>query len=127
MLIENLSTPYSNLTPELILAAIESVGVQCTGSLLALNSYENRVYQVGINDASPLIAKFYRPHRWSKLLPAMEYSQNSRGPCSSAKLVRHTVFEARLGVAVSKLDEGTAGVAARDRAQARRCYEAEVK
>jgi Ser/Thr protein kinase RdoA (MazF antagonist) len=58
-------TPYSNLTPSLILDAIESVGFQCNGSLVSLNSYENRVYQVGIEDSQPLIAKFYRPHRWS--------------------------------------------------------------
>lgn len=61
----NTQTPYSHLTPELILDAVESIGFQCNGSLLALNSYENRVYQVGIEDADPLIGKFYRPHRWS--------------------------------------------------------------
>lgn len=61
----NQNTPYSNLDPSLILDAIESIGFQCTGSLFALNSYENRVYQVGIEDAPPLIAKFYRPYRWS--------------------------------------------------------------
>lgn len=59
------STPYANLDPNLILAAIESIGFQCDGSLLALNSYENRVYQIGIVDAEPMIAKFYRPSRWS--------------------------------------------------------------
>jgi len=58
-------TPYCNLTPHLILDAIESIGLRCTGSLLALNSYENRVYQVGIEDEAPLIAKFYRPERWT--------------------------------------------------------------
>lgn len=57
--------PYENLDPNLILTAIESAGFFCSGSLLALNSYENRVYQVGIEDATPIIAKFYRPHRWS--------------------------------------------------------------
>lgn len=59
------STPYANLTPILILDAIESIGYRCSGSLLALNSYENRVYQIGIEDEAPLIAKFYRPQRWS--------------------------------------------------------------
>lgn len=59
------STPYANLDPGLILDAVESLGFRCTGSLFALNSFENRVYQVGIEDAPPLIAKFYRPHRWS--------------------------------------------------------------
>ncbi|WP_133140405.1 serine/threonine protein kinase [Legionella genomosp. 1] len=58
-------TPYAALNPNTILDAIESIGFLCTGSLHALNSYENRVYQIGIEDAEPLIAKFYRPHRWS--------------------------------------------------------------
>jgi Ser/Thr protein kinase RdoA (MazF antagonist) len=61
----NPNTPYDNLDPTLILNAIESVGFVCNGHLTALNSYENRVYQVGIEDQQPLIAKFYRPHRWS--------------------------------------------------------------
>jgi len=61
----NNTTPYANLDPSLILDAIESIGYHCSGGLLALNSYENRVYQVGIEDDAPLIAKFYRPHRWS--------------------------------------------------------------
>lgn len=61
----NISTPYELLSPDLILNSIESLGFHCTGSLLALNSYENRVYQIGIEDASPIIAKFYRPHRWT--------------------------------------------------------------
>ncbi|EXJ16784.1 serine/threonine protein kinase [Imhoffiella purpurea] len=58
-------TPYSDLTPDLVLDAVESLGLMADGRLLALNSYENRVYQVGIEDGSPLIAKFYRPGRWS--------------------------------------------------------------
>jgi Ser/Thr protein kinase RdoA (MazF antagonist) len=63
--LKNSNTPYSSLDPSLILDAIESVGLRCTGSLIALNSYENRVYQVGIEDNSPLIVKFYRPFRWN--------------------------------------------------------------
>jgi len=59
------NTPYEDLDPNLILSAIESVGFRCTGSMLALNSYENRVYQIGIEHAAPMIAKFYRPQRWS--------------------------------------------------------------
>lgn len=61
----NNKTPYENLNPDLILTAIESVGFICNGSLIALNSYENRVYQIGIEDADPIIAKFYRPGRWT--------------------------------------------------------------
>lgn len=62
---KNRNTPYANLDPHLILDAIESVGFRCSGGLFALNSFENRVYQVGIEDETPLIAKFYRPKRWS--------------------------------------------------------------
>jgi len=58
-------TPYAELDPNVILDAVESVGFRCTGNVLALNSYENRVYQIGIEDQAPLIAKFYRPGRWS--------------------------------------------------------------
>ena len=58
-------TPYQNLTPDAILDAVESVGYRCDGVLLALNSYENRVYQVGIEAEKPLVVKFYRSGRWS--------------------------------------------------------------
>lgn len=55
---------FSSLTPDTLLNALESLGWVCDGAFLALNSYENRVYQVGIEDAPPVIAKFYRPGRW---------------------------------------------------------------
>lgn len=57
--------PYAGLTPELILQALEQVELQPTGSLLALNSYENRVYQAELEDRSFVVVKFYRPGRWS--------------------------------------------------------------
>ena len=58
--------PYDRLNPDMISDAGESVGYLSDARLLALNSYENRVYQVGIEDAQPIIAKFYRPERWSE-------------------------------------------------------------
>lgn len=58
-------TPFANLTPDLILDVIESLGLMPDGRMLALNSYENRVYQIGIEDAPTVVAKFYRPERWS--------------------------------------------------------------
>jgi Ser/Thr protein kinase RdoA (MazF antagonist) len=58
--------PYDRLTPDMVIDAVESVGYLSDARLLALNSYENRVYQVGIEDSVPLIAKFYRPERWSE-------------------------------------------------------------
>lgn len=70
-------TPFALLNPSAILDAVESVGFTCSGSLLALNSYENRVYQIGIEEAEPLIAKFYRPHRWTTeaILEEHQFSQ----------------------------------------------------
>jgi Ser/Thr protein kinase RdoA (MazF antagonist) len=61
----NSDAPYSELSPETVLDAIEAVGFRCDGRVLALNSYENRVYQIGIDDGVPLVAKFYRPARWT--------------------------------------------------------------
>jgi len=59
------STPFAGLLPDVVLSAVESMGFVTDGRLLALNSYENRVWQVGLEQDVPLIAKFYRPGRWS--------------------------------------------------------------
>lgn len=56
---------YQELTPDDILSSVESLGLRCDGRLLTLNSYENRVYRLGIEDGAPVVAKFYRPGRWS--------------------------------------------------------------
>lgn len=58
-------TPFATLTPDTLLDAVESTGLRPDGRLLALNSYENRVYQVFLDAAPPVIAKFYRAGRWS--------------------------------------------------------------
>ncbi|HWS13907.1 MAG TPA: serine/threonine protein kinase [Rhodocyclaceae bacterium] len=57
--------PFASLTPERMLAALEAVGLRPDGRLLALNSYENRVYQFGMEEGAPVVAKFYRPGRWA--------------------------------------------------------------
>ncbi|WP_045225971.1 serine/threonine protein kinase [Methyloterricola oryzae] len=59
------SAPFADLSPDRILEALESAGFPCDGRLMALNSYENRVYQVGMDDGPMRVAKFYRPGRWS--------------------------------------------------------------
>ena len=61
----NSSLAYAELQPQDFLEALEDLGFHCNGRLLALNSYENRVYQVGIDDDDAVVAKFYRPNRWS--------------------------------------------------------------
>ncbi len=57
--------PFATLTPDRIVDCVESAGLRCDGRLAALNSFENRVYQVGVEDGLPVIVKFYRPGRWS--------------------------------------------------------------
>ncbi|MDQ6620873.1 MAG: serine/threonine protein kinase [Pseudomonadota bacterium] len=57
--------PYASLTPDCVLDALESVGLEGDGRLLALNSYENRVYRAHLVDGTVVVVKFYRPGRWS--------------------------------------------------------------
>lgn len=65
---------FAQLQPDEILGALEGVGFNCDGRFLVLNSYENRVYQIGIEDADPVVAKFYRPGRWSDASILEEHS-----------------------------------------------------
>ena len=58
--------PYAALTPEVVLDALSALGLRPDGRLLALSSYENRVYQVWLEDGRAVVAKFYRPGRWSE-------------------------------------------------------------
>ena len=71
------SHPYDDLKPDILLDAVEDEGFPVSGRLFALNSYENRVYQIGLDDAQPVIAKFYRPGRWSEA----QILEEHRIPC----------------------------------------------
>ena len=68
--------PYEKLTPDLVIRAVESLGYEPDG-IFGLNSYENRVYQVGISNEGFLIVKFYRPGRWTteQILEEHQFSQ----------------------------------------------------
>jgi Ser/Thr protein kinase RdoA (MazF antagonist) len=68
------TTPFDGLTPDLVLDALEAVGLNGDGRLIQLNSFENRVFQVMLDDDSAVIAKFYRPHRWTDEQIAEEHS-----------------------------------------------------
>ena len=57
---------FAALTPDAVLDALDSIGLRSDGRLLALNSYENRVYQTGMEDGPPLVAKFYHPARLNR-------------------------------------------------------------
>jgi Ser/Thr protein kinase RdoA (MazF antagonist) len=58
-------TDYTDLSPDIVLQALDARGFETSGRMLALNSYENRVYRIELEGARPLVAKFYRPGRWS--------------------------------------------------------------
>lgn len=60
-----MSHVFDSLSPDLILSTVEEQGFTPTGALFPLNSYENRVYEIAIDENNPIIAKFYRPDRWS--------------------------------------------------------------
>ncbi|TWI56741.1 Ser/Thr protein kinase RdoA (MazF antagonist) [Pseudomonas duriflava] len=79
-----MSHPFDILSPDLVIDAVESLGYLSDARILALNSYENRVYQVGIEGEQPLIAKFYRPGRWSEAAIREEHT-------FSYELVEHEV------------------------------------
>ena len=57
--------PYSGLDPDQVLDALDAVGLRGDGRLIQLNSYENRVFQVFLEDGRVIVSKFYRPGRWS--------------------------------------------------------------
>jgi Ser/Thr protein kinase RdoA (MazF antagonist) len=61
----DVDAPYARLTPDVVLDALDSAGLRGDGRLLQLNSYENRVFQVFLEDGRVVVAKFYRPARWS--------------------------------------------------------------
>jgi Ser/Thr protein kinase RdoA (MazF antagonist) len=64
--------PFAGLTPEVVLDAAAAFGLEPDGRLFALNSYENRVYQLGAGERQ-LVLKFYRPARWSDAQIAEEH------------------------------------------------------
>jgi len=72
--LEPAAAPYAGFTPEQVLDALDALGFRPDGRLLALNSYENRVFQLGIEDAAPVVVKVYRPGRWSDAAIAEEHA-----------------------------------------------------
>jgi hypothetical protein len=89
------SLPFAGLRPERILAAVESMGFACSGALQALNSYENRVWQIGIDEAPPLVAKFYRPGRWSDAQIAEEHAFTAEMAAEELPVVTPLVIDGR--------------------------------
>ncbi|MDH4124281.1 MAG: serine/threonine protein kinase [Gammaproteobacteria bacterium] len=89
------SIAYARLQPEQIIATLEGVGYRCDGRFLALNSYENRVYQIGIEDGAPVVAKFYRPARWSNAQILEEHSFASELAAAELPVVAPTPYQGK--------------------------------
>lgn len=87
--------PYEHLTPDVIIAAVESLGPVCDRRILALNSYENRVYQVGIEGEAPIIAKFYRPERWQDVAIREEHGFALELAAAEIPVVPPQVYDGR--------------------------------
>lgn len=103
--------PFEHLTPDVVLRAAEQCGYTVDGRLLALNSFENRVYQIGLDEPHPkgqkIVAKFYRPNRWSAAQIGEEhrFSQQLQAeeipvvaPLISADATLHTVDDYRFAL-----------------------------
>ena len=88
-------TPYAKLSPDLVLDAVGACGLWPDGRLLALNSYENRVWQVGLEDSQPVIAKFYRPNRWSNAAIVEEHAFTLELAAAELPVVAPLVFADR--------------------------------
>ena len=94
------TAPFSGLGPDTVLDAIDAAGFRCDGRSLALNSYENRVYQAGLEDGSWVVAKFYRPGRWSDEA-ILEEIKGSLRAGDSVILRRFGTFDVRVKAARS--------------------------
>ena len=88
--------PFAELTPDALLDALAAIGLRADGRLQALNSYENRVYQVGIEDAvAPLVVKFYRSGRWSDAAILEEHSFSTELAARELPIVAPLVIDDR--------------------------------
>ncbi len=96
--------PFDQLTPQAVLDALDAVGQRGDGRLLQLNSYENRVFQVMLEDGGAVVAKFYRPGRWSDAQIAEEHSFAAELAAAELPVVAplpladgHTLAQAHIG------------------------------
>jgi Ser/Thr protein kinase RdoA (MazF antagonist) len=87
--------PYAALSPDVVLAAVDATGTWSDGRLLTLNSYENRVFQVGLDDGGFVVAKFYRPGRWTDAAIEEEHAFALELAAAELPMVAPLAFEGR--------------------------------
>ena len=106
------ATPYAGLTPEAVLDALDAVGLRGDGRLLQLNSYENRVFQVFLEDGSVVVPKFYRPGRWSDAQILEEHAFSLELAAAEIPVVAPLVLAAELNGALEARVIGEPGTLA---------------
>ncbi|MDA8522642.1 serine/threonine protein kinase [Acidovorax sp. NCPPB 4044] len=87
--------PYAPLTPDLVLDALAAIGLHGDGRLMALGSYENRVYQAHLEDGARVVAKFYRPGRWSDAQILEEHAFSAELAAAEVPVVAPLVVDGR--------------------------------
>ncbi len=85
--------PFAALSPDLVLNAVESLGLLSDARIMPLNSYENRVYQVGIEEQAPVIVKFYRPERWTNAQILEEHAFTAQLADCDVPVVQPLIFD----------------------------------
>jgi Ser/Thr protein kinase RdoA (MazF antagonist) len=88
---------FADLTPDHVLDALDSVGFRGDGRILQLNSYENRVFQVFLEDGTAVVAKFYRPARWSEAQILEEHAFGNELAAAEIPVVAPLVLQSRDG------------------------------
>ena len=115
MTIQHSETPFAGLSPDIVLDALDAVGLRGDGRLIQLNSYENRVFQVFLEDGRVLVTKFYRPGRWTDAqileehgfaneLAAHEIPVASVWPLTVEAASRHIEHVSLRGATLAQLD-----------------------
>lgn len=89
------AAPYAGLSPDVVLAAVDAAGSWSDGRLLTLNSYENRVFQVGLEDGGFVVVKFYRPGRWTDAAIEEEHAFALELAAAELPMVAPLVVEGR--------------------------------
>ena len=88
---------YAHLTPQHVLDSLDAVGLRGDGRILQLNSYENRVFQVFLEDGRAVVAKFYRPGRWSDAQIVEEHAFALELAAAEVSVVPPLVLQAEPG------------------------------
>jgi Ser/Thr protein kinase RdoA (MazF antagonist) len=89
------AAPYAALSPDVVLGAVDAAGTWSDGRLLTLNSYENRVFQVGLEHGEFVVAKFYRPGRWNDAAIGEEHAFALELAAAEIPVVAPLVFNGR--------------------------------